>query len=180
VAAYLAISVLLLDGSWLEPQWRLTNFLVEQKARCEVNVNGTTVQQEEVYLPFEVVPDQPLSQQSLQDYHLLLLLNSIRCATLFVLGLGLIQLSLGRPMAELGFRAGNDEDDILVNRKTANRLLHKVIEESGLKYGDVVRRCLDCPYDSSDPSFDDTQFQGFVYEKIVSPLLADCQAFEQA
>lgn len=178
-ATCLALSVLLLDGSWLRQRWTLADFIVDKESSVHIITNGTTLLKDEIYLP---MPIQPAIGS--EDEHLRLTEGlrdlRIRCATLFMLGISLIELSLGSPMTKLGFSQGFEEVDLRVNLKTATSLLPRVIDESNLAYGDVVRRCLDCPFDSNDLSLDDPSFQEFVYEKIVSPLLADFRTFQQA
>ena len=46
------------------------------------------------------------------------------------------------------------------------------------KPGDVVRRCLDCPYDFRELTFENPKFQEAVYNTILMPLAQDLDDFE--
>ncbi|MCJ1459930.1 hypothetical protein MMC28_010309, partial [Mycoblastus sanguinarius] len=74
---------------------------------------------------------------------------------------------------------GDVDGDVITTRlMSARRLLDEVYEESGSRYGDVVRRCLDCPYDFRDLSLDNDKFQEAIFNTIVTPLSQDLDTFE--
>lgn len=45
------------------------------------------------------------------------------------------------------------------------------------RYGDAVRRCLDCPFDFRELTFENDDFQEAVYDTIVVPLAQDLKDF---
>ncbi|KAK4694593.1 hypothetical protein P7C71_g3016, partial [Lecanoromycetidae sp. Uapishka_2] len=63
-----------------------------------------------------------------------------------------------------------DLTEVMTNFNTASRLIPNVYEEGGVKYGDVVRRCLKTPPDVRDATLDNEEFQAAVFEYIVTPL----------
>lgn len=94
----------------------------------------------------------------------------IRSEALFRLGLVLTELSLGKSLMQLN-RSEDSESDVVATQMTnAQRLLGHVYNESGSRYGDVVRRCLHCPFDVRDASLANEEFQVMVLDFIVSPL----------
>jgi len=96
---------------------------------------------------------------------------------LFALALSLIELSCGKPMQDLKEPEDADRNEVLSNLKAASRLLQTVYDESGQVYGDVLRRCLDCPFDVNVASLDNARFRDAVFECIVTPLFQNLETF---
>jgi hypothetical protein len=65
----------------------------------------------------------------------------------------------------------------VANVKTATRVLPDVRNESGLRYEEVVDKCLFWP-GRKDTEFDDEELQKAVFESIVTPLSDDLRNFE--
>jgi hypothetical protein len=101
----------------------------------------------------------------------------IRNKILFPLGLALVELSLGQTIASLQKPEDDDSVEAVANLKTALRLLPDVLNESGIRYEEVVDRCLVWP-GRKDIKFDDEEFQRTMFDSIISPLLEDLKIFE--
>ena len=73
------------------------------------------------------------------------------------------------------------DDDGKVNAytdiATANRLIKRVYEEVGMRYGDATRRCTHCDFDQREEIFESDDFRQAVYERVVSPLEEDLLDF---
>lgn len=104
--------------------------------------------------------------------------HRIRGVPLFALGLALIELCFGEPFANLKEPEDDDQIDIISDRKTASRLLPFVSKESGLRYGNVVQRCIDCPFNVRVAGLDNPEFRDAVFEHIVIPLMDDLKEFD--
>lgn len=104
--------------------------------------------------------------------------NQVRSEALLALGLTLVELCLGRTLSEMRATDDNHAMDIVTRLNSAHSFLDKVYDESGCRYGDVVRRCLVCPFDFRDLSLDNDEFQGAVFDTIVTPLIQDLEASE--
>jgi len=103
----------------------------------------------------------------------------IRSEVLFALGLTLIELCFGQTLADMQVPEDvHPSNEASTNFETGHRLLDYVYDESGTRYGDVVRRCLSCPFDVRDASLDNDDFQALVFEHIVTPLTDDLKDFE--
>lgn len=97
----------------------------------------------------------------------------IRNATLYVLGLVLIELCYGQPMIKL--QTAEDlqcEGTPGVAWCTANRLIErKYIEHQvGWRYADAVRRCIWCDFGVADADLENKRFQQAVYEGVLENL----------
>lgn len=104
-----------------------------------------------------------------------------RNKTLFALGVVLIELSLGSTIETL-----RDPDDPLgpdgvpnihTTWYTANRLIDEVYDENGKRYGDAVRRCINCDFDMKSTTLDDEAFSQAVYNGVVAQLEDDVKDF---
>ena len=69
-------------------------------------------------------------------------------------------------------------DGITSKLSTATRLHFLVCEEMGIRYGDVVRRCLYQSFDVRDLSLDAEETQEVVIDNVYTPLLNDFIAFD--
>ena len=172
-AVTLASSVLQLDGtSWLKTTWRTDDILflpaygahIGQKPdyahpyiSWKIGSRGTST---------DVVCD--VTQRAA---------HRIRHGMLFALGITLVELSFGQVLPELRIPADIDSTPALTDFNTAWRLEPYVYSERGSKVGDVVRRCLECPFDVRDKSLDNPTFQDLVFCHIVQPLRDELENF---
>lgn len=97
--------------------------------------------------------------------------------TLLALGLTLVELSFGKTLTEMQEPGDATEDVFSTKLNAARRLIDRVYDESGCKYGDVVRICLDCQYHFRDLRSDVDRFQEAIFDNIVTPLALDLSAF---
>ena len=200
IATTLASSVLQLEGtSWLKRRWRSRDIAFYQSLEPQPNIEQTSCPgpratgdltrtfpqkssmcsglAESPYLSWPIASDIPKeSSTSATSTDPL-----VRNEALFALGLTLIELSFGHPLSEMQQPEDLDENanELLTNLKTAKRLLNHVYDESGGNYGDVVRRCLFCPFDVRDVSLDNEEVQIAVLDKIVTPLTQDLEVFSK-
>lgn len=93
------------------------------------------------------------------------------------LGLTLVELCFGRILSDLEEPFDVDPNETITRMMTAQRLLDHVENEGGNRYGDVVRRCLFCPFDIRDFSVDNEAFQQIVFDNIVTPLVDNLNDF---
>ena len=177
VAGQLALSVLILDGSWLGEDWSSADILLIRDALQGRSMAGTIRQEDALLLPWtfqrgENQINRICSGQSEGR-------SDIRCATLFALGLTLIELSLGARLEDLKDDVDENPEETVRKRKTAFRLLPRVEEQDGEEYANVVERCLDCLIDvpRRDVSFENAKFRELVYESIVKPLKENTAVF---
>jgi hypothetical protein len=126
---------------------------------------------EQPYISWHILDadDRPLLKRSLSDL--------IRSKILFPLGLSLVELSLGQPLAEMREPEDNDADEAVADLKIASRLIKDVCYESGGRYGDVVEKCLFW-HGPEATDLDNEDLQQVVFELIVSPLVEDFKCFE--
>ena len=94
-----------------------------------------------------------------------------------MLGVTLTELCFGQNIYDMRIEEDIDRSEMITNFNTASRLIEYVYDESGTRYGDVVRRCLKNPPDFRDASFDNKDFQDAVYEYIFTPLRQDFEDF---
>ncbi|KAF4307809.1 hypothetical protein GTA08_BOTSDO03899 [Botryosphaeria dothidea] len=110
--------------------------------------------------------------------------------SVFALGILLLELSLGKPFAELRKRlatqsasssdAPNDSSDPTEpsDFTIAGQLLDEVRDESGPGYSDAVRRCVRCTFDTLRVDPRDALFRQAVYDGVVAPLEKELRHFE--
>lgn len=110
--------------------------------------------------------------------------------SVFALGILLLELSLGKPFAELRKRlatqpasssdAPNDSSDPTEpsDFTIAGQLLDQVRDESGPGYSDAVRRCVRCTFDTLRVDLRDALFRQAVYDGVVAPLEKELRHFE--
>lgn len=169
IAASLASSVLQLDGSWLKKHWRSCDIFFLPKAGS----NPDAVHHP--YLSWDVPQKDNLDALTSSDPHSPFAVHLIHGEVFFPLGLTLVELSLGQTWADLEKAEEMDSKETMKNLKTA---LNYVYDESGPRYGDVVRRCLFWPIDFREPTLEDDEFQQSVLETIVMPLIEDWKDFD--
>ncbi|KAL8830378.1 MAG: hypothetical protein Q9170_005759 [Blastenia crenularia] len=160
VAVTLASSVIQLDQtSWLRSQWNSADILFMS-------------QDAELGQPFlSSTPTSPV--EAAEEFaHL------IHNDTLFALGVTLIELAFGKPLADMRRPQDDQSDRTLTTIKTTHRLLDSVYKEIGGRYSDVVRRCIHGSFDVRDKTMENEEFQEVVYDMVLIPLMQDLQAFD--
>ena len=175
IAVTLASSVLQLDGfSWLKRQWKSGDILFlaleGQKA------SAPTIDYARPYVSWNISPDDT-STNLIVDESRTTVAHRIPSEVLFVLGITLTELCFGQTIYDMRLEEDIDVNEVMTNFNTASRLIDYVYSESGSRYGDVVRRCLKCPPDVRDATFDNEEFQEAVFESIVTPLRQDFEDF---
>ncbi|KAK4629179.1 hypothetical protein CLAFUW4_08529 [Fulvia fulva] len=100
----------------------------------------------------------------------------IRNQEVFCFGLVLIEIALGKSFEEL--RAPGTPKDPLCDLSEAARLEEEVYLTAGLRYGDVVRRCIRCDFGERDNGWDDPAFRKKFYEGVVAELAQDTADLE--
>ncbi len=175
IAVVLASSVLQLDGtSWLKKQWRSGDIFFVQTQNASSNVQNIDLANP--YLSTKISSGCS-ETSSISNTPVTITTHLIRSEVLFALGLTLIELCFGQTLAEMQIPKDVNSIEAFTSYQTATRLLDYVYDESGNRYGDVVRRCLQCPFDVRDASLDNEEFQQAVFESIVTPLAEDMQDF---
>ena len=177
IAATLASSVLQLDGTWwLKKQWKSGDIFFmpiedQQSATAKIDFSNP-------YVSWKVSAE-PVDNKSVADTDHQDVAKNIPSETLSVLGITLTELCFRQTISQM--REIGDVDpsgaELMTNFNTACRLLPSVYTESGERYGDVVRRCLRCPFDIRDISMDNVEFQAAVFDWIVTPLKEDFENF---
>ncbi|KAF9895258.1 hypothetical protein FE257_000160 [Aspergillus nanangensis] len=164
LAANLASNVLVFHGSWLKSDWMTDDILVPSAASLQLRSPF-------IPLPLTLLgADIPAPSSSPNA----LIQNEI----LFPLGLALTELSLCRTLEDLRIAADQDQISTTTHFKTVSRCLQSVYDESGLRYGDAVQKCLFWS-ETREIDMDSIEFQGIVFHAIVKPLLEELQAWER-
>ena len=175
ISVTLASSVLQLDGtSWLKRQWRSGDILflpLEDWSTSIPKVDFT-----HPYVSRKVSPEDT-ETALVADASGITIAHRIPSVVLFALGVTLTELCFGQNIYDMRIEEDIDKTEMLTNFNTASRLIDYVYNESGSRYGDVVRRCLKCPPDFRDASLDNEEFQKAVFESIVTPLRQDFEDF---
>ncbi|KAK5941047.1 hypothetical protein PMZ80_006324 [Knufia obscura] len=175
VAATLALSVLFLDGSWLKPVWSSDDIDLVRDVDVFVDKQGTQHKISDLAfswtscLPTVLDGEVGLKCQSLRLQR--------KTAALFALAMTLIELSLGEPMSKLQTEEERQGDFVSSNVAAASRLLPRIQDASGFEYSEVVRKCLDCPFDIRDPTMDNETFLSICFDEIARPLMNDYEQF---
>ena len=99
----------------------------------------------------------------------------IRNDTLFALGILLIELCMGTPIDDLHVPEDLNPDGSthgLSDYYTAIRLLDsgEISDNYGMKWSDIVRRCILCNFGQSSTSFEDAKFRKAVYDDVIAEL----------
>ena len=175
ISVTLASSVLQLDGtSWLKRQWRSGDILflpLEDRNTSTPRVDFT-----HPYVSWKISPEDK-NTAPVADASGITIAHRIPSVVLFALGITLTELCFGQNIYDMRTEEDIDKTEMLTNFNTASRLIDYVYNESGSRYGDVVRRCLKCPPDFRDASLDNEEFQKAVFESIVTPLRQDFEDF---
>ena len=171
IAVTLASGVLQLDTtSWLDQCWSSDDIFFFCSPRS-LSLEPTT----SPFLSWKLFPSRSHNKpQTSSDRKW----DETRSEILLALGLTLVELCLGKTLEDLQGLAGVKRTKYQDRSEVAKKLLNKVYDEGGCRYGDVVRRCLSCPYDFRDLSFENVKFQEAVYDTIVTPLAQDLDDFE--
>lgn len=175
IAVTLASSVLQLDGtSWLKRQWRSDDIYFLPMESGE----PTTVEMdyEHPYVSWRV-SSESMSTDRTTNAKLTPIAYRVPSEILFVLGITLTELCFERSISDMRIEDDIESTEIITNFNTASRLIGRVYDESGERYGDIVRRCLKCPPDVRDASLDNKEFQEAVFDTIVTPLKQDFENF---
>ena len=153
ISVTLASSVLQLDGtSWLKRQWRSGDILF-----LPLEDRTTSIPRFNFSHPY-------VSRRVLtEDTNIALVADAsgttiperIPSVVLFALGITLTELCFGQNICDMRIdedidwnTEDTDKRELLTSFNTATRLINHVYNESGNRYGDVVRRCLQqCPPD---------------------------------
>lgn len=149
------------DTPWLRERWTLDDILI--------HVNDAHDLRRQVYVSksFPEPFDFQLTRKD-EDY------PGVRNTTLFALGIVLIELCLGQTLESM--RNEHDPLDnmgrvnIVTEWATAKRMMSKVVAEAGNRYGDAVRRCIYCEFDSRDTNLNNERFREAVYQGVIAPL----------
>ena len=171
IAATLASSVLQLHGNWLKAQWRTRDILFPE------DVEDLNLLLDYPYVPWSVPGKNKrlknTSVSSRTDHPL------IKGKIMLPLGLALVEISLGRRLADLRVSIDNHPDEAVANLTTATRLLDagEVNDWSGTRYHQVVKTCLSWT-SIGEGGLDDERSQRDVFESIVSPLLENLKDSE--
>ena len=175
IAVTLASSVLQLDGtSWLKRQWRSSDILF-----LPLNNQKTSTSKVDFTHPYVSwkISSEDTNTALVAEASRLTIAPRIPSEVLSMLGITLTELCFGQNIYDLRVEEDVDATEILTNFNTAARLIDHVYNESGGRYGDVVRRCLKCPPDVRDASLDNEEFEEAVFESIVTPLRQDFEDF---
>lgn len=92
--------------------------------------------------------------------------------------MSLIELSLGQTLSSLQEEGDQGPDPLITESNTARRVLQEVYDESGLRYGDVVKSCIECSFENRIKDLNDEDFQQAVFDRIVAPLMDDLRVFD--
>ncbi|KAL1635637.1 hypothetical protein SLS56_001690 [Neofusicoccum ribis] len=106
--------------------------------------------------------------------------NGIRNRPLFLLGILLIELCLGKPFEELRQEiSGSGSSDPLSDFVIADQLVEDCYDEGGGRYGDAVRRCIRCDFDRRSMNLEEEESRRAVYNGVVALLEDDWKDFRQ-
>ncbi|KAL2811571.1 hypothetical protein BJX63DRAFT_433248 [Aspergillus granulosus] len=166
LASDLARNVLVFHGCWLKPDWLIDDILVRSCSPPQPRSPFLSLPLSLLRSGNNLVPGSSLPKNEL-----------IQNEILFPLGLALTELSLCRTLADLQIPADRDQIATTTYFKTVSRCLQSVYDESGLRYGDAVRKCLFWS-ETSDIDMDNNEFQSSVFNAVVKPLLEDLQTFK--
>ncbi|KAL9607785.1 MAG: hypothetical protein Q9167_007330 [Letrouitia subvulpina] len=174
IAVTLASSVLQLDGTpWLSTYWRSADifFLPTKKSSSMTLPIDIT----HPYLSQTIPSEEPSIKKNREENKTLA--RYIRNDILFALSVTLVELCFGQAISVLRTTEDIDLTEVATNFNTVSRLMYCIYLERGDRYGDVVRRCLECPFDTRQKTFDNEQFQNAVFDSIVIPLQQQLEDF---
>lgn len=173
IAAALASNILQLDGSWINQHFCSRDMLVAWP-RAGIAARGNRIQpylSRRVCVMDNVCAGADTLPSMWSQGH------AIRSTVLCAFGLVLTELSFGKRLEELRELKDQEDNELLTNFNTAKRVRKEIKYEYGGRYENVVRRCLDCPFDFEEWNFGNEDFQMEVSRKIVWPLLDDWESF---
>ncbi|KAL8784296.1 MAG: hypothetical protein Q9213_004054 [Squamulea squamosa] len=180
IATALASSVLLLDGTrWLKTRWSSRDVVLFRIP----DVLGESIAPDglHLYVSWSVWPQEPGHLASDGYGSSVVMPNLVECDSLFALGVTLIELCFGKTIAELRtYEDDNNEDEKVREGWSVYKAAHRlkdIVMHRGIRFGDIVRRCLDCPFGVGGKSLDNKDFQHGMLETIVQPLQAELQNF---
>ena len=160
----LSSSVLQLHKTpWLSEKWGKNDILFLE------GTSGTYVSS---FLSASKVPPQDLSTPSKA-------LPVVRNQTIFALGVILIELCLGAALESMRNSEDLGDDgnpNALTDYMTASRLVNEVYDEGGGRYGDAVRRCINCEFDQRKASLE-VECRKSSYQGVIQPLEDDWANF---
>ena len=179
LAVTLASSVLQLDGtSWLKKRWTSSDILFLPSDDRMSTTSSIDVSYP--YASWQIIANKAdLGPIAKSDHSLAL--QQIRNEDLFALGCILIELSLNQRLSDR--RVPEDiqpNNEVMTDFNTATRLVNAVYDESGGRYGDVVQRCLTCPFNLRNLRnfrLDNEELQEAVFDYILTPLRQDLEDF---
>lgn len=170
LALTVASSVLqLYDTPWLHQYWSKRDILVDMTRKQEIL--------ERAFIS-ELFP--PPTTSDIPGYNLS---YPFRNLTLFCLGVVLIEITLGRTLESMRTEDDplneNGEPDMLTHLSIARRLLETgtILTEAGIRYGDVVYRCIWSEFGVLNTSLDNADFRHAVYDGVIAPLEEDLKIF---
>lgn len=170
ISASLASSVLQFDGSWLKKHWTSQDIFFLPLGQSSTGAFN------QPYLSWEVSTEDDTAISRICSYPKSpVTVYPLHGEIFLPLGMTLMELSLGQTWADLVKTEEMDPSETIKNLKTG---LDFVYDESGPRYGDVVRRCLFWPFDFREPTLDNDEFQQSVLDSIVMPLVEDWKGFE--
>jgi hypothetical protein len=100
----------------------------------------------------------------------------MRNATVFALGVALLEISYGKPLQ--AFQTPDDLDDNgtrtpLTESSIAYRMVEKVHQRELPNFANAARRCVHCNFDAAVYSLKDDEFRERFYQGVVVPLRQD-------
>lgn len=180
LAVNLACSVLQFHGSWLKEDWQTDDILfrIDQYQ----GYGQTSSQYKDVYSPCLCLrlSDTELGAKPSSNNPALSptspYSSPIQKEPLFPLGVALIELSLGYTLSDFSSNPDH-ERGIMASLTSTRHYIQSVNDESGMVYGEVVKKCLFWP-DSSTTQLDDAEFQEAMFSSVVVPLVKGLRDFE--
>ncbi|KAL2848860.1 hypothetical protein BJY01DRAFT_153054 [Aspergillus pseudoustus] len=161
IATGLACGVVQFHGSWLKPNWDISN------VQLALGSNATKISPDNLYCTWALTAQPGSTPNDKGKAPALQVRNDI----LFPLGLALIELSLGQSIDKLRPSNNMPLDELQAKVK-------EVYDNSGSGYGDVVNNCLFWPPGMASLGFEDARFEERVFNDVVSPLLRELMHFE--
>ena len=161
VAVILAMSVLQLQGSWMDQQWGTKDIVLANDTTNTASISGESSKLP--YLDCKI----PASPHALSQPDPI-----IQSQVLFPLGLALTELACLQPIDKLRLPEDDRHNPSTTDLVTASRLLNIVRGHCGPNYAEAVRICLFWPGPGGE-DMNDEEFQSAVYDKVVQPLKED-------
>ena len=94
----------------------------------------------------------------------------VRSKVVYALGMTLVELCLGKTLADLKEQVDDTSSDFGTKMRTATRLINDVELEEGAGYRQVVDKCLYSRFDVGTFGMDDVRFQQALTRDVVKPL----------